>query len=111
MIGFGANIESITANSLKSLIDNSEKIVILDVRTEQEVSRGKIEGSINIPLDQIDTAEKILTDKNANIYVYCLSGSRSIAAAKKLQKMGYQKVYNLQNGLLSWRAHQFHLVQ
>jgi phage shock protein E len=68
---------------------------LLDVRTPEEYRTGHIPGSINLPVDNIRSAESALPDKNAHLYVYCLSGMRSSAAAHALNKMGYRKVTNL----------------
>jgi len=95
----------VSAEEVKSAIEAGEDIVLLDVRTPEEYSRGKIEKSINIPLDEIAaTALDKLPDKSKNIYVYCLSGSRSMMAAEELVNLGYEHVYNIESGLLAWRA-------
>lgn len=103
MFGLNRKVPSISAEQLNDLIDKNEKITIIDVRTPQEISRGKIENSINIPLDQIQNAGNILKDKNAPMYVYCLSGSRSAAAVERLINMGYINAINVTSGLLAWR--------
>ena len=36
------------------------------------------------------------------IIVYCSTGIRSEEASKKLISMGYNKVYNLDGGLINW---------
>ncbi len=103
MFGFNKNVPTISADELMDLVNRKEKITIVDVRMPQEISRGKIENSINIPLDQIQNAQDYLKDKNARLYVYCLSGSRSAIAVDQLSKMGYSNAVNIANGLLAWR--------
>ena len=66
--------------------------VLVDVRTEDEYRSGHIGGSRNIPLAKIDNAVNLLHDKNAPIFVYCQSGSRSKTAVSKLKKLGYTNV-------------------
>ena len=68
-----------------------EDAVLIDVRTESEYEEGHIEGSINIPLDQI---ENISYDKDEIIIVYCRSGGRSKTAAETLIANGYMNVYD-----------------
>lgn len=73
-----------------------DKAVLIDVRTAQEYAEGNLEGSVNISVDTINTMiEKMITDKNTHIIVYCRSGNRSATAANKLVEMGYKNVYDL----------------
>lgn len=106
MFNFGEpKVPQITTDELKKLIDSNEEIIILDVRTTGEYSRGKIEGSVNLPLDDIgEKIERLLPNKEAKIIIYCLSGSRSVYAVDEMVKLGYKNVFNLTNGLLVWRA-------
>ena len=102
---------NIQADDLKKKIDSGEKITIIDVRTPMEVSRGKIEGSINIPLDFFDSEiESQVKDKNSEVYLYCLSGSRSIMAAQIMERKGYKNVFNVISGLLALRSKGYPLV-
>ncbi|MBP9719198.1 MAG: rhodanese-like domain-containing protein [Candidatus Levybacteria bacterium] len=99
-----------SVDDVKKLLDTKAKIVVLDVRTPQEYQKGHIENSINIPVDAIqkEVTTKI-SDKKTPIYVYCLSGSRSIFAVDMMIKLGYTHVFDITNGLLAWRAKQYPL--
>ena len=55
--------------------------VLLDVRTRQEYAQGHLPGSRNVPLDELEQAE--LPDRDAPLFVYCLSGGRSARAADR----------------------------
>ncbi|MBQ9022077.1 MAG: rhodanese-like domain-containing protein [Eggerthellaceae bacterium] len=68
---------------------------LVDVRSEGEFANGHIEGAINIPLNSFHRASKKLRDKDATIYIYCASGSRSGSAANALKSMGYTDVTNI----------------
>lgn len=61
--------------------------VLLDVRSVEEYRQGHLEGSVNLPINQIPTID---ISKDTPIFVYCLSGARSKRAEKFLQKNGYQ---------------------
>ena len=69
--------------------------VLLDVRTEEEFSDGRVPGSRNVPLPTIPTIEGIITDKDTPVFVYCLSGGRSNRAAAFMKKIGYTNVTNI----------------
>ena len=70
-------VPQVEAKDLFDAINSKEEMVILDVRTPSEYSKGKIKGSINLPVDKIQEVEKVIKDKEKKIYVHCLSGSRS----------------------------------
>lgn len=99
------NITQIETKDLYNAIKNKEEFVLLDVRTPQEYEKNKIEGSINLPIDNVkEKVERLIPDKNIRIYVYCLSGSRSAVAAQTLITLGYKDVIDVKNGLLAWRV-------
>ena len=92
----------ITAKEAKNIMDNETDYIILDVRTEEEFSEGHIDGAILIPDYEIaDKAEKILTDKDQLILVYCRSGRRSKLAADSLVTMGYTNIKEF-GGIIDW---------
>lgn len=77
--------------------------LLLDVREEDEFAEGHIEGAKNLPLSKINQAEKILKNKDQDIYVYCRSGARSGKAVGELNKMGYSKAKNI-GGIISYKG-------
>ncbi len=104
-------IINVQAEDLKKKIDSGEKITIIDVRTPMEVVRGKIENSLNLPLDFFNSEiEKKVKDKNSEVYLFWLSGSRSLIAAQIMDRKGYKNVFNIISGLLAWRSKGYPLV-
>jgi rhodanese-related sulfurtransferase len=104
-------IPQISADEVHEAINKKADIVLLDVRTLGDYKKGRIEGSINIPVDEIQNkGGSLLPDKEKNIYVYCLSGSRSDYAASALIQMGYVNVFSMTSGLLMWRAKKYSLL-
>jgi phage shock protein E len=107
----GPTVPQVSADEVKSGIDTGKDMILLDVRTAGEYSRGKIANSINLPVDEISgKIESIIPDKEATVYVYCLSGSRSMHAVDVMIKSGYKHVYDMANGLLAWRVKGYSLV-
>ena len=97
-----ASFVNITAEKAKQLMDTEENYIILDVRTQEEYDQGHIPGAILIPDNRIDAdAEKVLTDKNQLILVYCRSGRRSKLAAERLVQLGYTNIKEF-GGILEW---------
>ena len=78
--------------------------IILDVRRPDEYTEGHIPGAINVPNENIGTAEiPELPDKAQLILVYCRSGRRSKEASEKLVKLGYTNVVEF-GGILDWKG-------
>lgn len=83
----------------------SGKVQVLDVRTADEYKSGHLKGSLQA--NWLDKAEfntrTAYLDKSKPVYIYCLSGGRSGAAAEQLRSQGYQ-VTNMQGGISAWKA-------
>lgn len=111
MFSFNApQVPQVSAKDLFEAIEKKEDFIILDVRTPGEYEKGKIQNSINLPVDQIqEKIETIIPEKDKKTYVYCLSGSRSVFAVSQMIALGYKNVFDLQNGLLSWRISKYPL--
>ena len=77
--------------------------VLLDVREPDEYAAGHIPGSVNLPLSAISTAARIVPDKNAPLFLYCLTGNRSSSAVGALKSMGYTNLTNI-GGIRSWHG-------
>lgn len=76
--------------------------VMLDVRTGRERSYRSIPGSLHIPLHELNTRMNELERfRSKEIICYCASGSRSISAALRLKKAGFNAA-NLEEGIASW---------
>lgn len=85
----------------KARLDENDAILLLDVRTQAEYDSGHIPGSVCLPNEEITADMPIAFDRDAEILVYCRSGSRSAEAAEKLTKMGYTNVSDF-GGILDW---------
>ncbi|MDC7292862.1 MULTISPECIES: rhodanese-like domain-containing protein [unclassified Butyrivibrio] len=77
--------------------------VLLDVRTEEEYKNGHIPGSINLPVEEIQKIEDVITDKNVPVFVYCLRGGRAGRAVKIMQTFGYKDVKNI-GGIMAYKG-------
>ncbi len=81
---------------------DSESIILIDARREDEFSISHISGAKNLPYKK--DPRKLFKDTNPDnpIVVYCSVGYRSSILAKKLQDMGFTKVYNLEGSIFKW---------
>ncbi|MHA1611262.1 MAG: FAD-dependent oxidoreductase [Promethearchaeota archaeon] len=73
-----------------------DKVILLDIRMEEEVKLGKFEEAIHIPLEEIRTRLGEL-DPNKEIWLYCQAGQRGYYAARILMQNGFT-VKNLSGG-------------
>jgi rhodanese-related sulfurtransferase len=82
---------------------NSGKAQLLDVRTAEEYENGHLKNSLQANWnDEEQFMQRVKAlDKNIPVYTYCLSGARSGAAVKWLNKNGYT-AYNMEGGIKSW---------
>jgi len=96
------NVYRIDPSDAKKRLDMENGIILLDVRTREEYIDNHIPGSTLIPLNVlVGEASKKLPDKQATIFIYCRSGSRSRVAVKMLLKQEYTNVFNL-GGIIRW---------
>ena len=72
--------------------------ILVDVRTQEEYAHGHLEGSINIPVDELrDRIDSL--PRNRELWIYCQVGLRGyIAQRMVMQLRPDQKVYNLSGG-------------
>ena len=94
------NLSSI---ELKKWIKSNKNMLLLDIRTEEEFEEAHIENSINIPLQNLlYNIDELQDYDEKDIVVYCRSGHRSITACNLLSMEGFDKLYNLEDGILGY---------
>lgn len=81
-------------------------VQLLDVRTAGEYRSGHLKGALQADWrDSTQFADRTQhLDKNRPVYVYCLSGGRSAAAAQNLRAKGFREVTNLAGGFSAWKT-------
>lgn len=104
-------MKHVSTEEAHQALQEKTKHIFLDVRTPEEFARAHIEGAINIPLDKLSHhVEQFIPNKIIPIYVYCMSGSRSMHGALLLERLGYQNVFDIDHGILAWRIKKYPLV-
>ena len=95
-----SKIEIIAPSTFK---EKSIDQTIIDIRTPGEFAQGYIEGAININYFDKEFLSKVSElDKTKPVFIYCRSGNRTSSASKKIAALGFEKVYDLQGGILNW---------
>jgi rhodanese-related sulfurtransferase len=90
----------IEANELSNLMDQS-KVLLVDVRNNEEVVHGMIAGAMHIQLALLPLQYEKLTKADTVIF-YCHSGIRSAHAADFAVAKGIKGVHNLVGGVVAW---------
>jgi rhodanese-related sulfurtransferase len=95
---------NVNAEEALALIEKGE-VSIIDVRTPAEMkSNGYLKGATLINVKSKDFETKIAElPKEETYLVYCHMGGRSAKAMKIMNKLGFEKVYNLKGGITGWK--------
>ncbi len=100
-----ASIKEVSIDDVRRMIDNREKIIILDVRDRDEFETGYIPGAKNLSRGMLEfKIATMVPDKNASIIVYCGVDLRGPLATRTLNEMGYRNAVNINGGLKAWKA-------
>jgi rhodanese-related sulfurtransferase len=106
------NSKEISVISPNDFLKMSKRQLVVDVRTPKEYNEGHLENALNINFYDENFLDQFANySKEEPIYIYCRSGGRSGKAAKKLSKLGFKKVYDLQGGYLNWTAKNHKIVE
>jgi len=97
--------KNILVKDFQDFIQIKKNAIILDVRTQNEVDEGYLANSVHMDYYASDFKIKIAKlDKTKPILVYCHSGHRSGLTMTAMKEMGFSEVYNLEPGIVGWKA-------
>jgi sulfur-carrier protein adenylyltransferase/sulfurtransferase len=98
----GVNIE-VSPEEVRRLLEERREAVLVDIRPDWEARLGHIEGTRFIPVGTLEEElENLAVVKCTPIILYCSSGNRSLAAARRLIEKGYGYARSIQGGYVSW---------
>jgi phage shock protein E len=84
----------VSPDKARALVQGGAKLV--DVRSPAEHAAGHIDGSVNIPVQELGgRMTELGADKKKPVVVYCASGMRSASAASMLRRAGFADVHDL----------------
>lgn len=88
---------------VKRRMDRGEKLILVDVREDNEWAKGHIPGAVHMGRGVIERdIEQSLPDTGSKLILYCGGGFRSALVADNLQKMGYSNVESMDGGWRGW---------
>ncbi len=106
MILMGTPYNDLTPEkAFKIFSDPDMDFILLDVSQENSAFK-KIEGSIRIPLEDLDHRYAEIESKTTPLLVISENGLRSIMACEKLIKKGYLNLNNISGGHQFWPGNQ-----
>jgi rhodanese-related sulfurtransferase len=91
---------NITVAELQAMMGR-DGLRLIDVRTDAEISRGKIPQGDPLPLHLLPLRLGGMDKDSATVF-YCQMGGRSAQAAAFAAANGFTDVYNLQGGISAW---------
>lgn len=98
-----AATQTVDVREFAALLE-SERGVLVDVRTPEEYKAGYIDGALLINFFDADFEQRIDSlDTKTPVFVYCRSGGRSAKAMELMRTKGFSRVYNLDGGYEAWK--------
>ena len=94
--------QTISQEEAKSMMDTQD-VIILDVREQNEFDAGHIPGALLLPVGviSVETAAAVIPELDSVVLVYCRSGNRSKTASSALAELGYTNIYEF-GGINTW---------
>ena len=95
-------IQDISKNDVLDLLED-KSINIIDLRTDEEFSKGSIKYSYNIDFQKREFIDNLnLLDKKKAYIIYCKSGNRSEKASLIMESLGFKVIYHYKKGYQDW---------
>ena len=89
---------------LKSRLQWGEPgLTILDVRNHDAFNRSRIQGAMNMPLEELPGLAQASLQPQRDLYIYGGSEAETAEAVAMLREAGFQHVAHLQGGLQAWQ--------
>ncbi|MGH3145454.1 MAG: rhodanese-like domain-containing protein [Rubrobacter sp.] len=98
-------VSGISREELRAKLGGEELVILVETLGPGYYEDAHLPGAINIPHTEVDElAPKLLPDRSAQIVVYCsnLACQNSPQAARRLDALGYENVYDYEEGKQGW---------
>ena len=94
-------VEEITVEQLRLAMSSEKGATLIDVRSKLDYENHHISDAVHIPLDEL-SQQSVTIDPMSMVVCQCQTGKRSLTAARELTKLGFERVFSLQGGILAW---------
>jgi rhodanese-related sulfurtransferase len=96
-----ATLPQVTVDELRAQLEESPRLVVVDVRRPAEFASGHVPGALSLPLDRLEQEHDRL-DPARPTAVICAGGYRSAAAASLLERRGFKDLRDVVGGTSAW---------
>lgn len=107
-------MQAISREELRNKLDNAQDVAVVDVLSADQYEKGHIPGAMNVPFDeQFDEAiQRAIPKKEQEVVVYCANEEcpASPKAGRRMEALGYQHVYDYEQGKADWQQAELSLV-
>jgi molybdopterin/thiamine biosynthesis adenylyltransferase/rhodanese-related sulfurtransferase len=105
-------VPEVSVEDVKGRLDAGATLALIDVRDPDEYREGAVESAVNISRGFLEfKVQDAYPDPETPLVLYCLSGLRSLLAAKALHDLGYQNVASMAGGIRRWKELRLPLVK
>ncbi|CAN5151365.1 hypothetical protein BH09BAC3_BH09BAC3_16560 [soil metagenome] len=99
--------EALSPPEFAEKLKSNNEIILLDVRSPEEIEAGFIEGAENLNYnDEAFSGSLDNLDHSKIYFVYCASGKRSGKASELMKEKGFTSVTTLEGGFNAWKANE-----
>lgn len=99
-------MQSISREQVKRKLDDGSATIV-EVLGEEHYRKFHLPNSINVPIDENfdEHIQSAIPDKNAEVILYCHDKecNASPKAARRMEALGYQHVYDYEEGKVDWK--------
>lgn len=88
----------VSSKRAKSMINNGDIKLVIDVRTKFEWDRGHYKGAKHIPVTVLNESKFKDVPRDTGILVYCNTGQRARSAADTIRGYGFENVFYIEGG-------------
>jgi molybdopterin/thiamine biosynthesis adenylyltransferase/rhodanese-related sulfurtransferase len=105
-------VPEVSVEDVKGRLDAGAPLALIDVRDPDEFREGAVEGAVHISRGFLEfKVQDAYPDPETPLVLYCLSGLRSLLAAKALHDLGYRNVTSMAGGIRRWKELRLPLVK
>jgi UPF0176 protein len=102
----GSHGTHLTPREWHEMIANDPDVVLVDTRNDYETEVGVFEGAIDPKIKKFSDFQRFVEDqglpKDKKLFLYCTGGIRCEKAVPEVKRLGYDKVYQLEGGILRY---------